>query len=228
MQYSFLQQKIFGFFTVLAMFVLCLPTAHAVFINEIHYDNTGADTNEAVELVGVAGQNLAGWSLLFYNGSTGSVYKNVGLSGVFANTQQGMGVLGFAVSGIQNGSPDGVALIDDNSNVLQFLSYEGSLLAADGAAAGLMSVDIGVAEDSATPANDSLQLVGGGRSYGDFVWAVGAASFGGVNQQQIFTAPAGLVSASVPEPATGILLVLGLLLLMIMRNTKCEAARLVY
>lgn len=224
---GFVQKLFSALFVTLAMFVLYLPSAHAVFINEIHYDNAGSDAGEAVELAGAAGQDLAGWSLLFYNGSSGAVYKNVALSGVFANTQQGMGVLGFSISGIQNGSPDGIALIDDAGSVLQFLSYEGSLLASDGAAVGRMSVDIGVAEDSSTSVGSSLQLMGSGRDYADFYWGVGADSFGGINQQQLFAASAKLSAAAVPEPMTGMLLLLGLLLLILMRNPKHSIVRMV-
>ena len=38
------------------------PAAAAinVFINEIHYDNTGTDAGEAIEIAGPAGTNLAG------------------------------------------------------------------------------------------------------------------------------------------------------------------------
>jgi hypothetical protein len=35
-----------------------------VFINEIHYDNAGADVGEFVEIAGPAGTNLAGWRLM--------------------------------------------------------------------------------------------------------------------------------------------------------------------
>ena len=41
-----------------------------VFINEIHYDNTGTDTGEAVEIAGPAGTDLSGWRVVRYNGST--------------------------------------------------------------------------------------------------------------------------------------------------------------
>ena len=43
----------------------------AVFINEIHYDNGGTDTGEAIEIAGPAGTDLTGWSLVLYNGSNG-------------------------------------------------------------------------------------------------------------------------------------------------------------
>ncbi|MEJ2012345.1 MAG: hypothetical protein P8X64_08995, partial [Anaerolineales bacterium] len=53
----------------------------AVFINEIHYDNTGTDVGEAVEIAGPAGTDLTGWSVILYNGSGGAVYNTKGLSG---------------------------------------------------------------------------------------------------------------------------------------------------
>lgn len=193
------------------LFALCLSPAHAVFINEIHYDNAGGDVGEGVELAGIAGEDLSGWSLLFYNGNNGSVYKNYALSGVFTDMQQGMGVLGFMVSGIQNGSADGLALVDGTNNVLQFLSYEGSLLATNGAAMGLTSSDIGIAESAASPVGDSLQLWGSGHDYGDFTWASASSSFAGINAQQQFLAPPQrTISTAVPEPASGLLLLLGL------------------
>jgi hypothetical protein len=212
------QKAVFISLTALVMFVLCLSPAHAVFINEIHYDNSGADTGEGVELAGAAGQDLAGWSLLFYNGNSGSVYKDYALAGVFIDAQQGMGVLDFSISGIQNGSPDGIALVDDAGSVLQFLSYEGNVTANDGAATGLTSIDIGVAENGSTPEGSSLQLLGSGREYSDFYWAAGIGSFAGINMRQTFAVASGQLQTSVPEPASGILLLLGLLLLAILRS----------
>ena len=52
------------------------------FINEIHYDNVGVDTGEAVEIAAAAGTDLTGWTLVFYNGFDGMVYRTEPLSGV--------------------------------------------------------------------------------------------------------------------------------------------------
>lgn len=52
-----------------------------VFINEIHYDNTGTDAGEAVEIAGPAGTDLSGWSIVLYNGSGGAVYTTTALGG---------------------------------------------------------------------------------------------------------------------------------------------------
>ena len=75
------------------------------------------------------------------------------------------------ISGIQNGAPDGVALIYNGLLIPgQFLSYEGYFIAADGDANGSTSTDIGVEEGSETAVNESLQLIGNGLKYSDFTW----------------------------------------------------------
>ncbi len=159
-----------------------------VWINELHYDNSGSDSNEFVELAGSAGTDISGYQLLAYNGNGGSVYKTVTLTGTIADQQGGFGTLQVTVSGLQNGGPDGIALVDSNGTVLQFLSYEGSMTASDGAAAGTSSTDIGVAESGSTPVGYSLQLVGEGSRYSDFTWqAPDAHSAGQVNAAQIFS-----------------------------------------
>ncbi|TDF34938.1 endonuclease I [Alteromonadaceae bacterium M269] len=141
-----------------------------VWINELHYDNNGSDTGEFVEVAGTAGTNLSGWKLLAYNGNGGRVYKTTNLSGTISNQQNGFGTRSFNISGLQNGAPDGIALIDDNGSVVQFISYEGTFTATDGDANGVTSTDIGVSETSSTPVGYSLQLTGSGNRYSDFSW----------------------------------------------------------
>ena len=167
-----------------------------VFINELHYDNAGSDTGEAVEIAGPAGTNLTGWSLVLYNGSNGNSYNTINLSNVIPNQQNGCGTLSFAQAGIQNGSPDGLALLDADDNVVQFLSYEGSFTANDGPATGMTSTDIGVAEASNTAIGFSLQLAGSGSMYEDFTWNAAAANtFEAPNNGQIFTNCGGVSDA---------------------------------
>ena len=166
------------------------PAAANVFFNEFHYDNAGGDVGERIELAGAAGTDLTGWSIVFYNGNGGGVYGSIALSGVIADEDDGFGTVAFDATGLQNGPPDGFALVDADGNVLQFLSYEGSMLATSGPAAGMISQDVGVIEDSGTALGLSLQLVGTGSSYEDFSWTgpVGD-SFDAVNAGQDFTAP---------------------------------------
>ncbi|HVJ02623.1 MAG TPA: Calx-beta domain-containing protein [Sphingomonas sp.] len=162
-----------------------------VFINEIHYDNASTDVGEFIEVAGLAGTNLTGWTLVLYNGasSSRSSYATLNLSGTIANQENGFGTISIAgpASGIQNGDPDGVALVDPSGTVVQFLSWGGSFVAANGPAAGLTSTDLGVKEGATTPVGASLGLVGSGDEAGDFHWAViGDDTPGGVNAGQSF------------------------------------------
>lgn len=154
------------------------PTLPDPRFSEIHYDNDGTDAGEAIEIEGPAGTSLAGWQVLLYNGGTGAVYNTQALSGTIPATcsDRGVVVLSYPSNGIQNGSPDGFALVDANGSVVEFLSYEGSFAATDGAAAGMTSTDIDVSEATDTPVGYSLQR----DSNGD--WAAPAAnSFGACN-----------------------------------------------
>lgn len=162
-------------------------SASLVFINEIHYDNAGTDVGEAIEITGPAGTDLTGWSVVRYNGSGGTVYGTDLLSGPLVDDSGGYGfaTITYPANGLQNGAPDGVALVDPSGTVVQFLSYEGSFAATGGPASGQTSTDIGVAESSGTAAGSSLALTGTGSSAGHFTWVTGTASFGSVNDGQI-------------------------------------------
>ncbi len=164
-----------------------IPPIPNVFVNEIHYDNDGTDTGEGIEIAGPAGTDLSGWSLVLYNGNGGSSYNTTNLVGIITDQDNGYGTLSFAISGIQNGAPDGLALVEPGGSVVQFLSYEGTFTAVGGPADGMESEDIGVAEGGSTPVGSSLQLTGTGTKYSDFAWAVPMANtFGQVNTGQSF------------------------------------------
>ena len=111
------------------------------------------------------------------------------LSGIIPNQDEGNGTLVFVTPGIQNGAPDGVALVDADGDVVQFLSYEGSFTATSGPANGLTSTDIGVSQSGSEPSTLSLQLKGNGSDYADFEWtAASTSSFGSLNDGQDFVA----------------------------------------
>lgn len=145
-------------------------------INEIHYDNTGGDVNEFIEVViedpGL--YSLSDFTVDLYNGNGGASYNTKTLD----EFTQGITSNGFTIyyfiypaNGIQNGAPDGMAL--SYQSVLipgQFLSYEGTFTASGGPADGVLSTDIGVAESGSEPVGQSLQLLGSGTQYSQFTW----------------------------------------------------------
>ncbi|NUP11165.1 MAG: hypothetical protein HOW73_34400 [Polyangiaceae bacterium] len=145
-----------------------------IWINEIHYDNTGGDVDEGIEIAGVAGTDLTGYSLVFYNGQgnpVGQSYLTIALTGTIPNQSNGFGTLWFAAAGMQNGPTDGVALVSPANSVMYFLCYEGTFTATNGAANGQTCVDVGVLEVGTEAIGLSLQLIGTGGGYASFTWA---------------------------------------------------------
>ena len=211
----------------LLLSTLCLASASQFsaalpqFINEFHYDNAGADIEEYVEIAGLAGSDLAGWRLDFYNGSNGKIYSSWNLTGTIDDEGLGWGALSFSGGGLQNGTKDGIALVDDLGSLIQFISYEGVLTGTEGAALGVSSEDVGVAETSSTALGSSLQLSGSGSAYQDFSWISATASFDSLNAGQSFVSASQPVAVqSVDEPYQAGLFLLGLLGLMAKRLTR--------
>jgi uncharacterized protein len=161
-------------------------TSADIWINEFHYDNTGTDENEFVEVAYQAGLNIMGYQLVLY--SAGLQYNTTSLDNA---VKTGAGVVRFAVinyitNGLQNGPSDGFALATSTGGVIQFLSYEGTFLAVDGPANGMMSTDVGVSEVVTPPLGQSLQLSGTGCGYTAFVWATIATQTKGIlNNNQV-------------------------------------------
>lgn len=161
--------------------------AQSIFVNEVHYDNYSSDANEGIEIAGPSGTDLTGWSIVEYNGNDGGISGTTNLSGIIPDLQGGFGAIFFPISGLQNGSPDGFVLVNNNSEVVQFLSYEGVFTAIEGIANGMVSTDIGVKEDPAPDAGYSLQLSGTGQKYQDFTWQPAALStYDAINNAQDF------------------------------------------
>lgn len=189
-------------FLLTFLFAINFTQAQTIFISEIHYDNVGTDTLEGIEIAGPAGTDLSCFELQLYNGGltsiTNDVYMTIPLTGTIDDEGAGYGAVWFDAVGLQNGAPDGIALVSTGATgcpaagVIQFISYEGVMLGADvqgGSAAGMTSVDIGVAE-LGSPSGESLQLQGSGTTYGDFVWADSMAmSMGTINMGMSFGAP---------------------------------------
>ncbi|WP_447786837.1 endonuclease [Stenotrophomonas bentonitica] len=166
-----------------------------VFINELHYDDStpAGDAGEAIEVVATGGEDLSTYRLYLYNGSTPSAATVYANNAVPAGTAAGCGKASIATvtyptNGLQNGANDGIALVDASGKVIQFISYEGTITASGGPAAGLTSQNIPVSESNSTAPGTSLQLTGSGSQYTHFTWAGSAAqTFGACNTGQTFS-----------------------------------------
>ena len=164
----------------LVLLVCALPvraTWISPFISELHYDNAGSDVGEFVAVSGSPGLDLSGWQIVLYNGANGSPYGALPLSGTLGAGSNGLAELHRTADGMQNG-PDAVALISAAEAVIDFVAYEGDLVATEGLAAGMAARVLPIAEDSATPRGSSLQRVG---SLAGWTWSIGPASPGVVN-----------------------------------------------
>lgn len=174
-----------------------------VFINEFHYDNVSTDINEGIEVAGPAGTDLSCYKILIYNGANGLVNNTLTLSGSIPDICNGYGTVWFPAS-LQNGSPDGFALVFDSTlcggggspAVLQFLSYEGTFTAVNGEAIGMLSDSLPIAESNSTPAANSAQLTGNGNAYIDFTWTSASSTHDAVNSGQTFNGACGAIVAS--------------------------------
>jgi DNA/RNA endonuclease G (NUC1) len=181
-----------------ALMMSSLAASQSVRISEIHYDNTGADVGEAVEVSAPAGTDLSGWRVVLYNGAGGASYGTLPLVGVMPATcgARGVVVLTGPTTGIQNGAPDGLALVSPADAVIEFLSYEGVFAATNGAATGLTSVDIGVAEVGSEPAGMSLARNAAG------TWSGPATATFGVCNDEGETPPTPEVATVTVAPAS--------------------------
>ena len=124
-------------------------SAAKLVINEVDYDSVGSDTAEFIEIRnnGPGPASLSGVAIVLVNGANGAEYARIDLSGAMelaagaylvvhsANVTVPESAKSILFPGntdqIQNGSPDGVALIQTSPPaLLDALSYEGSIPAA--------------------------------------------------------------------------------------------------
>ncbi|HEX2687299.1 MAG TPA: DNA/RNA non-specific endonuclease [Kofleriaceae bacterium] len=165
--------------------------------SELHYDNSGADVGEAIEVEGPAGTDLTGWSIVLYDGNGGTAYSTQTLGGTIPATcsTRGVVVVNYPQNGIQNGSPDGMALVDARGHVVEFLSYEGTMTAVGGPASGMLSTDILASEASSSPIGQSLQRDAFNR------WALATSTFGACNGTGTSPPPSNTISFSGRAPS---------------------------
>ena len=83
-------------------------------------------------------------------------------------------------------SNEAIALVDPAGNVIQFLSYEGSVTATEGPAAGMTANLLPVSEEPSIALGYSMQLTGTGSTYSDFSWTTAPDTIDAINSGQTF------------------------------------------
>jgi Lamin Tail Domain len=121
--------------------IFALSAQASIIINEIDYDQVGADTAEFIELFNNGSDTVAldGYSIQLINGADGSTYRNIDLGGfslgasdyfVVCDDTTKVANCNFdfsTTSGwLQNGAPDAIAL-SDSVGIIDSISYEGQL-----------------------------------------------------------------------------------------------------
>jgi hypothetical protein len=104
------------------------PPAGGLVINEVDYDQVGTDGGAFVEIAntGASAATLDGLAISLVNGGDGQEYDRAALTGSLA-----AGAYLSVEIELQNGAPDGVALVDTGTKVLlDALSYEGAITSA--------------------------------------------------------------------------------------------------
>ncbi len=143
----------------------CAPCQlEGLIINEIDYDQIGTDADEFVEIFNNTGADvdLSDVHLVLVNGSNNATYLDQSLAAAGVLKQGAYLVVGSgtvvlppatpfvkfakATDHIQNGSPDGVALIDlGDKKLLDALSYKGAMPMATVTGLGVVSLVEGTA-----------------------------------------------------------------------------------
>ncbi|MCB9170174.1 MAG: lamin tail domain-containing protein [Flavobacteriales bacterium] len=126
-------------------------------INEVDYDMPGTDTTEFVEIknTGALAINIGGVQLQLINGSNGLPYATYVLNNtvlaagdyyvVGSSYVENVDQVEWTSNGIQNGAPDGVALLDPSNNLLDAVTYEGDIAGyTEGSGVGLEDNPTGV------------------------------------------------------------------------------------
>lgn len=134
-------------------------------INEFHYDNSGTDVNEFIEIritENLANQptDLSQYSVVLYNGSNQSDYATETLNNL-TQTCDGSNCYYVWDVALQNGAPDGIAL-SGPLGLIEFISYEGSFTGVSSIANGTTSSDIGLSETASTTGNGSIERTNSG------------------------------------------------------------------
>lgn len=153
-----MEKRIISLFMLFCGCLLALPNA---WINEIHYDNAGADVNEFVEVLVADPEScsLGDLTLYMYNGYNGEPYCLDCISDFEPGDRVGpYQFYTWFQRGIQN-DMEGMILVYHDT-LVDIIAYEGTFTGTKEPAKDIEFPDIGVAEASSAPVTGSIYLTG--------------------------------------------------------------------
>ncbi|GMQ97996.1 MAG: hypothetical protein BMS9Abin17_0500 [Acidimicrobiia bacterium] len=149
------------------------------------FETPQRESEEPQQVVAITQTNVGSWR------NRVSVWTDTNDNGVqdasdFPDSDEDLSTYALALPEFEVRDPGGVTLVDDNNNVLDFISWGGSFEARTGSGTGLVSRDIGL-DPFDTSESQSLQQFGTGIDASDFEWTgPDDDSFGATNTNQEF------------------------------------------
>ena len=146
-----------------------------------------------------SGTIITGWEIILYD-ETASPYDTLVLNGELPVTDECNGIVEVDVAVLFTIPGSGMALIGEQGQLIQYLTYGDVTTGTSGVINGVTSENIGeqISEFG------SLQLTGIGESYEDFTWnLLDIATPGDVNGNQIFTSIGCIGQLALPVELVG-------------------------
>jgi len=177
---------------LLAIFFIIPSFGQDVFFNEIKY--LAPTGEQIIEVSGPSGTILTGWTVVLYD-EMASSYDTIFLDGELPVTEGCNGIADVDVAVLFTVPGSGMALVNEQAQLIQYITYGDTTIGTTGVIAGITSENIG------TQVNNigSLQLTGTGETYANFQWLfLDVATPGEVNGNQTFTSTGCIGSLVLP------------------------------
>jgi formylglycine-generating enzyme required for sulfatase activity len=156
-------------------------TASPVWINEINY--AASAPSEGVEIAGLAGTNLAGWTLVYRAASGNLSGTDLSLSGTITSVTSGVGTLFFSRASM--GTAGQVALVSPDGAVVDHLSW-GTITGVPNSGLAIGSVNTATGVLASSP--NTIGRTGTGCSKAEFAtYATTAFTQAAINDGQTTT-----------------------------------------
>ncbi len=149
----------------------------------LSFETPGRESEDPQQVQVITKTNIGGWA------NRVSVWTDTNLNGIedasaLPSSDGLMATMALLLPDFTYRDPGGVTIIDENNNVLDFVSWGGSFEATTGSGRGHVSRDIEIDPFAMGP-DDSAQLTGSGASAADFQWSgPESESFGAINNGQ--------------------------------------------